>query len=1171
MKNKFLLALLFSCLSIVSYGQVTITVPTGPDTVVCDGAPLTMQAVKGGFVPNPVTWPYSRDDGYTPSYPIGFTFNFYGNNYTNFVISSNGFITFNTSLASSYSAYSIASGIPGNAATPNAVLGSYSDLVIAAGTSTVVYGVTGVAPYRKLVVRYCDATHFSCTSLRTSMEIILYETTNIAEVHIQHKDACSSWNSGSAIEGVQNNGATAATPAPGRNYPGTWTVTTPDARRFTPNAASTAYTCDTIPYNPIPDTGAILMWYSGTTLITSATTSTPIVTVNPSVPTVYTALAVSCHDSSRDMVNVVIGTGPVISSIDAIPPSVCGLCNGKITLHGLAPGTSDTVKYYLGAVLQPVFVGVPDAAGDLTITGLCSGTYTNFTVKVGYCTSPPYASVTVPVPPFTVSSVAIVDPTICGICDGKMTFYGLEPGYSDTVNFTYNGTPQPAQVFVVAADGSITLTGLCAGSYTAITVKMNNCIANAPNQVLTNPSFVIGSVSNTQPSVCGACNASITINGLVPGYTDTVNFVKDGVPQTPVILTVPASGTIVLTNLCAGTYTNITVKMNSCTTPAVGPINIINPPFGVSDTSSTNATCSACDGTITLYGLTPNQTIVVNYIYNGVPHAPVTLTSSATGQVTLTNLCPGTYTNITASLNTCISAAWGPIIISAPPLIPIAVTAVVQPTECGMCNGRITIKGVPPGPIDTIFYNLNGVPQTPLLYSASSDSVITIYNLCEGTYSNFYIKCGPCPTTTITTPVVLTAGALVPGFTYTTIMGCSFDIFNFFNTSTSPTGNLWFVWDFGDGTSDTSRNPSHSYGPGTYHVVLTITNHYCTQTFSADITVNHSINSIFTSDTLACQKNPVAFTNSSTGTPTPLTYLWSFGDGTTTTQQNPTHTYNNVGTYTVMLISANNIPCYDTSYTHIFVDSLSPLSMTLTDTVFCRATYVTMEALHSDVGYTGITWDFGNGDSIKDVNPVIYAYNNTGTFNVTTTVNFRICPDLSVSRAVTVLPQPSIALGPDTSICQGSESIELADMLNGGNASATWMWNTGETTYNMLVTGPGDYYTTVTIGNCHASDTVHITEDCYLSAPNIFTPNGDGVNDYFNPRSMLSSGLTAFKMDIYNRWGQLIFSTSSLDGRGWDGKFNGETQPEEVYVYIIDATFRDGKKEHHQGNVTLLR
>ena len=60
-------------------------------------------------------------------------------------------------------------------------------------------------------------------------------------------------------------------------------------------------------------------------------------------------------------------------------------------------------------------------------------------------------------------------------------------------------------------------------------------------------------------------------------------------------------------------------------------------------------------------------------------------------------------------------------------------------------------------------------------------------------------------------------------------------------------------------------------------------------------------------------------------------------------------------------------------------------------------------------------------------------------------------------------------------------------------------------------------------------------------------------------------------MDIYNRWGQLIFETSSLDGAGWDGRLNGTDQPEGVYVYVIDATFKDGQKEHHQGNVTLLR
>ena len=60
-------------------------------------------------------------------------------------------------------------------------------------------------------------------------------------------------------------------------------------------------------------------------------------------------------------------------------------------------------------------------------------------------------------------------------------------------------------------------------------------------------------------------------------------------------------------------------------------------------------------------------------------------------------------------------------------------------------------------------------------------------------------------------------------------------------------------------------------------------------------------------------------------------------------------------------------------------------------------------------------------------------------------------------------------------------------------------------------------------------------------------------------------------MDIYNRWGQLIFSTETIDGRGWDGNFNSTPQSEGVYIYVMDAQFKDGQKEHHQGNITLLR
>ena len=60
-------------------------------------------------------------------------------------------------------------------------------------------------------------------------------------------------------------------------------------------------------------------------------------------------------------------------------------------------------------------------------------------------------------------------------------------------------------------------------------------------------------------------------------------------------------------------------------------------------------------------------------------------------------------------------------------------------------------------------------------------------------------------------------------------------------------------------------------------------------------------------------------------------------------------------------------------------------------------------------------------------------------------------------------------------------------------------------------------------------------------------------------------------MDIYNRWGENIFTTNAVDGRGWDGKYNGIDQPLGVFVYIINAEFMNNVKKEFKGNVTLLR
>jgi gliding motility-associated-like protein len=1027
----------------------------------------------------------TSDDGWSGVRSIGFTYHFYGSAYTQCLIGSNGAVSFNTSLAGGGFGWSITSALLGNAAVRNCVCGPWCDIYIPAG-GTITYSTVGTAPNRKFVVTWCHTRMYSCTTQWTTTQIILYETSDLAEVHIGHKTVCS-WNGGYAIVGVQNAAGSAATAAPSRDYPTVWSATN-EGWRFTPNSAGTAYSVASISYAPVP----------------------------------YSSSSIYYWDSAS---RAYLGTGDSVVVCDSV-------AGRRHTVMATAYGCDDTTYAYIDAT---PLVGSP--------------------VHITYYDS--------------------TNPTVCGRCDGTIKLVGVNPFQSDSVYYSINGVPQTMVVMTAGADSTLTFTGLCAGTYDYFYVKVGQCPSNTVGPIhLVDPPFTISSFTFTQPTICGACDGTITIYGLVPGYTDTVNYSKGGVPQTPVIATVGGSGTITITGLSAGNYTNITAKMNNCVTPPVGPIRLTDPPFGIADTSSTNASCSACDGTITLKGLTPSQSITVNYDYNGVPQAPLSFTSTSAGTVTLTSLCPGTYNNITATLNSCVAGACisspvGTFTIVPPPLIPIRVYSVTDPTECGACNGLIKIIGVTPFSLDTIFYTLNGVAQPPIIASAAFDSTVTLFNLCEGRYSDFFIKVGPCPTTTIRIPVNLVDPPIVAGFTTVVKYGCIKDTVIFNNTSTSP-GALWYVWRFGDGTTDITANPIHVYPQGTYVVTLLATNHHCTDSVNATIPLLHPIQAIFTTnDSIFCQGKPVTFNNTSVGTPP--TFQWSFGDGNSAISTNPAHTYANVGQYDVRLIATNFVPCSDTAYTHITIDSQTVMSMTVTDSAICRGTYVTLNSTFTNLGYTGMVWNLGNGDSIKNVNPLVYSYLTAGNFTITATANYRRCDAASVTHNISVYPTPEIDLGPDTSICLGSEPITIGDYRNPAGAGTYWYWNTGSTNNAITVGEPGVYYATVTVNKCQATDSVRVTSNCYLSVPNGFSPDGDGVNDYFNPRDLLGKGLSTFEMTIYNRWGQVVFKTANLDGRGWDGKYNGVQQPQGVYVYVIEASFKDGQKETHKGNVTLLR
>ncbi|HVX48868.1 MAG TPA: gliding motility-associated C-terminal domain-containing protein, partial [Chitinophagaceae bacterium] len=88
-----------------------------------------------------------------------------------------------------------------------------------------------------------------------------------------------------------------------------------------------------------------------------------------------------------------------------------------------------------------------------------------------------------------------------------------------------------------------------------------------------------------------------------------------------------------------------------------------------------------------------------------------------------------------------------------------------------------------------------------------------------------------------------------------------------------------------------------------------------------------------------------------------------------------------------------------------------------------------------------------------------------------------------------------------------------------------------------------------------------------VDVPNAFTPNGDNINDEIHVKGF---GISKMNWKIFNRWGTLVFESTS-PSVGWNGYYKGVLQPQEVYTYILDVIFFDGKRYQKKGDITLLR
>ncbi len=172
--------------------------------------------------------------------------------------------------------------------------------------------------------------------------------------------------------------------------------------------------------------------------------------------------------------------------------------------------------------------------------------------------------------------------------------------------------------------------------------------------------LAIASQDAMDPTICGLADGMITLRGLRPGAPVMVNYSMNGIPRTGYSSTVMADGTIKITELTAGAYSDITVV--SGRSKATGtPVNLVNPQMYVVVKSSTNPSAAGvCDGSITLGRLLPGKYVTIDYDLNGVtqpPNAEMVQMTDADGTVILKHLCPGLYTHIVARINECTANA----------------------------------------------------------------------------------------------------------------------------------------------------------------------------------------------------------------------------------------------------------------------------------------------------------------------------------------------------------------------------------------------------------------------------------------------------------------------------------------------------------------------------------
>lgn len=881
-------------------------------------------------------------------------------------------------------------------------------------------------------------------------------------------------------------------------------------------------------------------------------------------------VTVTDANGCQETQTVTVGEPPaIVINTNTQDASCFGVCDGEA--YAAATGASGGFTYHWND---------PASTANDTVTGLCAGIYTIVvTDQVGCMDS---TTVTINQPDSITVTITVQGASCNGDCDGSAIAVAL----GGTAPYTYQWNDP-------GSTANDTVTGLCAGIYGLVVTDSLGCSTTSA-AVITEPLPLLLLDSVVNITCGGSCDgmAGVLVQGGTGPYTYQWN---DPLGQT----------TPIITGLCAGTYQVVVTDANNCMDST--SVTIIEPPVLDAAATSTDASCGGvCDGTATVNptGGTPGYNVI------WLPGLEV-----SNG---ISNLCAGQYIAIVSDAAGCVDSAI--VTISEPPVLTAAITDVNQVLCSGGCSGEATVTptgGTPPftyswntSPVQTdstatglcvgiwsvtvtddigctanattvisdtaalvatvpIFTNVScngdcdGTATVfanggvgPYSYSWNDpnfQNTQTAIGLCPGTYTVTVTDsqnpaCVTQASVTITEPLPLTAGATATDVT------CGTDCDG--TALVVPVGGTppyTFLWNDpnNQGTAEATN-----LCVGTYTVTITDANG-CTAQASATVDGPPAIVSNATSVASTCSNEANGSINLTVVGGVPgYTFNWTPGNVNTEDLVDVV-----TGTYTVVITDATgcSITATYSVGTLVQIDAEAGLS----DTV-CVGTPIMLN------GSGGGSYMWTPGTAVSDSlisNPTATPFDTT-TYYLTVTIGS--CVDMD-SVTIYTYGVPPVDGGNDLQIpTGGSIGLNALGVVTGWQ----YTWEPSEFLDNPNITNPlaspdetTMFYVTVTDENgCSSTDSVLVEVLPGIVFPDGISPNGDGINDYWR-----IDNIQLFEdaiVEVYNRWGQMLFQSAPGYPVPWDGKFKGKDLPVGTYYYVIHS---DNFEEPFTGPITIIR